>query len=389
MGRSSRRFWKKIEIAMIIGFDGKRAVQNFTGLGNYSRFVIGALNRYHADNQYKIFAPKRRNNREFSELLHDNTADFYPQTLFAKLLPSVWRSTSILSDLKREDVKLFHGLSGELPFGINKTKIKSIVTIHDLIFLRYPQYYKAIDRKIYDYKYRRACIEADAIIAVSDCTKRDIVNYYNIPEEKITTIYQGCHPLFTKEVSEDKIEIARKRYNLPKRYIVCVGTIEERKNLMLLAEAMKDIPNDVHLVAVGRKTEYAGKVEEFCNINNLTDRVHLIEVVPFDLLPALYQGAEIFAYPSRFEGFGIPIVEAISLGLTGMAASGSCLEEAGGDGILYVNPDSPKEAADALNRLLSDKNLRNELIEKGKKHIQNFTPEKIASDIAKLYNTLL
>lgn len=374
---------------MIVGFDGKRAVANFTGLGNYSRFVIGALNKKFQNATYKIFAPKRKENKEFSDLLKKNTIDLYPQSKFAKLMPSVWRSKLILKDLKRENIDIFHGLSGELPFGISKIGIKSVVTIHDLIFRHYPQYYKAIDRSIYDYKFRRACKEADKIIAVSNCTKRDIIRYYNIPEDKIVTIYQGCHPNFKAEPSQTLIDEVRTKYNLPKRYIACVGTIEERKNLLLVAKAIAYLPEDVHLIAVGRKTPYAKEVEEFCIENGLANRVRIIEGVPFKYLPSIYHAAELFTYTSRFEGFGIPIVEAISTGLTGVAATGSCLEEAGGEGIIYVNPDSVEECAAALNKLLSDEEYRQSLIAKGQEHIKKFAPDTIAEEIMKLYKEIL
>ena len=373
---------------MIIGFDGKRAVSNFTGLGNYSRFVIGALNKKFQDEAYKIFAPKRKNNREFNDLLKKNTSDLYPKGKIAKLLPSIWRSKLILKDLKEEKIDIFHGLSGELPFGISKTGIKSVVTIHDLIFRHYPEYYKPIDRTIYDYKFRRACREADKIIAVSDCTKRDIISYYNIPEDKIITVYQGCHPNFKSTPNEALIEEVRKTYNLPKRYIACVGTVEERKNLLLVAKAMAHLPEDVYLIAVGRKTPYAKEVEDFCNQNGLQERVRIIEGVPFKYLPSIYHAAELFTYTSRFEGFGIPIVEAISSGLTGVATTGSCLEEAGGEGVVYVNPDSVEECAGALNKLLSDKEYKHSLIAKGKEHIKKFLPDTIAKEIMKVYKEI-
>lgn len=370
---------------MKIGFDGKRAVANFTGLGNYSRFVIEALSKRFSKESYVVFAPKPKNNKEFNALLCDNTTDFYPLGKVAKRLSSLWRSKWILKDLKRENIDIFHGLSGELPFGINRQGIKSVVTIHDLIFRHYPQYYKAIDRTIYDYKFRRACQEADKIIAVSDCTKRDIISFYGIPEEKIVTIYQGCHANFKVQPNSELIDEVRKKYNLPERYIACVGTIEERKNLMLVAKAMKLLPNDIHLIAVGRKTPYANKVEEFCRANGVSDRVRIIEGVPFKYLPSIYHGAEMFAYPSRFEGFGIPIVEAISAGLTGVAATGSCLEEAGGEGVVYVNPDSVEEAADAIKKILNHREYKQSLIDKGREHIKKFNPDTIAEEIMRVY----
>ncbi len=373
---------------MIIGFDGKRAVANFTGLGNYSRFVIGALNTKFQDLQYKVFAPKQKENHEFNTLLQANTSDHYPQNKIAKTLPALWRSKLILNDLRKEKIDIYHGLSGELPFGISKTGIKSVVTIHDLIFRHYPQYYKPIDRTIYDYKFRRACHEADKIIAVSDCTKRDIIQFYGIPEEKIFTIYQGCHPDFKAEPDSKLINEVKSIYNLPERYIACVGTVEERKNLLLVAKAMAYLPKDIHLIAVGRKTAYAKEVEDFCDKKGLSDRVRIIEGVPFKYLPSIYHGAELFAYPSRFEGFGIPIIEAISAGLTGVAATGSCLEEAGGDGVVYVNPNSVEECASALNHLLSDNEYKQSLTTKGKEYIKRFSPDTIAKEIMELYKSL-
>lgn len=373
---------------MVIGFDGKRAVSNYTGLGNYSRFVIEALNKKFPEEYYKVFAPKPKNNKEFNALLNDNTTDFYPQSHFAKLVPSLWRSRLILDDLKREKIDIFHGLSGELPFGISKLGVKSVVTIHDLIFRRFPQYYKFIDRSIYDYKFCRACNEADKIIAVSECTKRDIISFYGIPSEKIVTIYQGCHPNFKTAPNKQLIDEVHTLYNLPPTYIVCVGTIEERKNLMLVVQAMKDIPENVHLIAVGRKTLYAQEIEKYCNINGLSHRVRMIENVPFKYLPSFYHAAQLFVYTSRFEGFGIPIVEAISAGLTGVAATGSCLEEAGGEGVLYVNPDSPQDAAEAINKLLCDHEYRQSLAIQGKEHIKKFSSDIVAENIMNVYKEL-
>lgn len=373
---------------MVVGFDGKRAVSNFTGLGNYSRFVIEALSRKYAHERYKIFAPKPKNNHEFLSLLNGYTTDFYPQSVVARLIPSLWRSRLILSDLKWEGVDVFHGLSGELPFGISQSGIKSVVTIHDLIFRRYPQYYRPVDRAIYDYKFRRACQEADKIITVSECTKRDVISYYGIPGDKIVTIYQGCHPNFKAAPNEQLIGKVRALYNLPDDYIVSVGTIEERKNLLHVVKAMKDVPEHVHLVAVGRKTPYAQEVEQYCNANGLSHRVRMIEKVPFEHLPSFYHAARLFVYTSRFEGFGIPIVEAISAGLTGVAATGSCLEEAGGDGVVYVHPDSAQEAAEAINALLADDAYRLSLVERGKEHIRKFSPEIVAENIMRVYREL-
>ncbi|MEG1642676.1 MAG: glycosyltransferase family 1 protein [Bacteroidales bacterium] len=374
---------------MIIGLDGKRAVSNLTGLGNYSRFIISALNTQFPGNSYKIFAPKKRVNRELDEILRPNTQILYPENIIAKAFPTLWRSNLITNDLIHEQIDIYHGLSNEIPIGIEKSGIKSVVTIHDLIFLRYPQYYKPIDRKIYNYKFHRACQTADHIIAISECTKRDIINFYNIPDNKIDVVYQGCHPQFTVPASEEIRHNVRRIYNLPNRYILFVGTIEQRKNLMLLVRAIKLLPKEIHLVAIGRKTPYAEEVTAYCQKQQLTKRVHIIQSVPFHHLPALYQQAEVFAYPSRFEGFGIPIIEAINSHIPVLATTGSCLEEAGGNGALYVNPDDAETASEAINRIITDNRQRNSLIAAGEEQIKKFAPDVIASGINDVYRKVL
>lgn len=370
---------------MIIGFDGKRAVLNFTGLGNYSRFIISALNSNYPDNTYKVFSPKAKGSDELNAMLRPNSSIHLPHKVLDRAFPSLWRTRQIVSDLKSEGVELYHGLSNEIPVGIEESGIKSVVTIHDLIFLRYPEYYKPIDRKIYDRKFRSASERCDRIIAVSECTKRDIMSFYGIAAEKIDVVYQGFHPIFGQSPDETAKEEIKRAYSLPDRFILSVGTVEERKNLMLLAEALRNLPDEIHLVAAGRRTPYAEKVERYCAEKGISKRLHIIEGVPFRLLPALYSLASVFAYPSRFEGFGIPIIEALQTGIPVLAATGSCLEEAGGEGALYVDPDNAEAAAEALKRLLYDSGLAARLNAAGKEQIKKFTPGNIAGKVNEVY----
>lgn len=370
---------------MIIGFDGKRALLNFTGLGNYSRFIISALSSNYPGNSYKIFSPKAKASDELNAMLRPNSSIHLPHKVIDRAFPSLWRTRQIVSDLKREGVELYHGLSNEIPVGIEESGIKSVVTIHDLIFLRYPEYYKPIDRKIYDRKFRSASERSDRIIAVSECTKRDIISFYGIAAEKIDVAYQGFHPIFGLPPDEAAKDEVKRAYSLPDRFILSVGTVEERKNLMLLTEALRNLPDEIHLVAAGRRTPYAEKVEKYCVEKKISKRLHIIEGVPLRLLPALYSQASVFAYPSRFEGFGIPIIEALQTGIPVLAATGSCLEEAGGEGALYVDPDNTEAAAEILKRLLYDKDLTAKLKAAGKEQIKKFTPVNIAGKVNEVY----
>ena len=374
---------------MKIGYDSKRAANNFTGLGNYSRYVIGGVSKNYINANFTLYVPRTSRNNEYQALFSNSSiSEVSPKSTLGKKIPSLWRSFWISNQIKKDKIDIYHGLSNELPFGINRTGAKSIVTIHDLIFLRLPKCYKFFDRLIYNYKFKYACKKANYIVAVSECTKRDIIEYYGINPDKILVIYQGCNSMFQKPVSENLKKEITEIYNLPKRFILNVGTIEERKNLFLIVKSLSQLPDDVHIVAVGRKTKYSDIIMEYVVNNGLTSRVHFLHNVKFTHLPAIYHNAEVFAYPSRYEGFGIPIIEAINCGIPVIAATGSCLEEAGGEGAYYVSPDSVEEFVDCANKLLKNKELAQDVINKGKSHIRKFDNTLLAKNMITLYKKI-
>jgi glycosyltransferase involved in cell wall biosynthesis len=374
---------------MRIGFDAKRAVQNNTGLGNYSRYILEILSEFYPDNACFLFAPKKRENSRLETILSRKNLSFvFPSGIY-KRLSSLWRISAIKKDIRKKNIQIFHGLSNELPLGIERLGIKTVVTIHDLIFLRYPKFYQPIDRIIYRRKFRRACRIADRIIAISECTKRDIVSFFRIPEEKIEVIYQGCHPQFNVIISAEKKAETAKKYRLPSRFLLYVGSIEPRKNLLFVAKALKKLPNDIHLVAIGKSTPYQTEVEAYVRQFGLEERLHIKNQFPFEDLPALYQSASLFVYPSFFEGFGIPVVEALTSGVPVIAATGSCLEEAGGSASIYVNPVDDGELVNQILRVLNDETLAKTMVESGKEYIRRFSEEKIASAIMNIYQSII
>ena len=300
---------------------------------------------------------------------------------------ALWRSSGIVNDLKRDGVQLFHGLSGELPRGLQRAGIPGLVTIHDLIFLRHPEYYNPIDVFLYRRKFRSTLREAQRIVAISECTKRDILAFSDFPEDHIDVIYQSCGTRFRQTATDDERAEVRQRYQLPERFILSVGTIEPRKNALLAVKALLNPAlSDIHLVLVGRQTNYVSSIlQPFIHKNQLSNRVHLLSGVPNRDLPAIYQQALCFVYPSRYEGFGIPIIEAIQSRLPVVAATGSCLEEAGGPDNLYVNPDDADALAHAVSRSLPGADGREERIERSLQYIQRFENNDIAQQMLSLY----
>jgi len=379
---------------MIIGFDAKRIVRNGTGLGSYGRTLVNDLiRRGDTDMEYLLYAPDKGRD-DLRQQIIEGAQFRYPSfnSLQAKRLATItsilqsfnsplWRTYGIVNDLRRDGIQLYHGLSGELPIGIRKSGIRSVVTIHDLIFLRHPEYYHWIDTKLYAWKFHQTIKEADRIIAISERTKQDIMEYGHISDERIRLVYQSYAPRFSTAVTPDQQQEVRQRYLLPERFILNVGTIEHRKNLRLAVDALSLLPSDIHLVAVGRQTKYAQTLPQ-------SNRLHLLSGVPDADLAVIYSLAEAFVYPSRYEGFGIPIIEAIAAGLPVVACTGSCLEEAGGPSCLYVDPDDVEGMAAALLSVLEGADGRDERIRLSQQYIERFRGTDVAGQVLAVYREL-
>ncbi len=375
---------------MKIGFDGKRAVSNMTGLGNYSRLVIEGLAKYRPDDSLIVYTPKLRENPRLSTLHYlENIKFSEPQGKGVLSKGSLWRSFGISRDINKDDVTLFHGLSNELPLNIIGSGIPSVVTIHDVIYRRLPYCYNLPDRIIYDYKYGKSCKNANRIIAVSECTKRDIMHYYGIPEEKIEVVYQGCDNIFRKPLNPEDRERIKKTYGLPDNYILQVGSVEKRKNIELTIRSMVNLPKELKLVAVGGGGEYKKKMKQLTQELGLTERVIWLEGVPFTDLPPLNRNAAAIAYPSFYEGFGIPVLEGLESERPVVAATGSCLEEAGGPDSIYVDPNSVREMSEALNAILKGSADTKRMISEGKRYAKRFNIDDMAENIHNVYSKTL
>ena len=392
---------------MKIGYDAKRIVRNGTGLGNYGRTLVNDIAQYDAELDLRLYAPdKGRDELRGQVVAQDNVSFCYPNDSTLPFAKAWWRTKGIVKDLLHDGVQIYHGLSGELPFGISKTNICSVVTIHDLIFLRHPEFYHWLDTKIYAWKFQQTIKEADHIIAISECTKRDIMEFGEVDGSQISVIYQSCAPRFSKNSGQwtvDSYDYHARDFSRPEsnhncplstlhsplRYILSVGSIEERKNILLAVKSLPYLPEDLQLVIVGRHTKYTDVVQDYVERHGLTHQVKILHGVKDEELPDLYAGAEAFVYPSVYEGFGIPIIEAISTGLPVVACTGSCLEEAGGPDNLYVAPDDAEGMAAAIRQVLRGAEGREERILRSQAYIRRFEGQNVAQQVIDLYHQLL
>jgi glycosyltransferase involved in cell wall biosynthesis len=377
---------------MKIGYDAKRAFHNFTGLGNYSRTLIETLAAHYPADELHLCSPKPNDSPRLKSIIDTPSVYCHFPTGFWRKMHPIWRSYGISDDIRASEVKIFHGLSNELPLKL-PPKVASVVTIHDLIFERYPEFYPRFDHFVYRQKFRRACQQADVVVAISEQTKQDIVDFYKIKADKIKVIYQSCHRQFYLETPPDELKkkATLMSYNLPQNFFLYVGTINERKNLLGIMRALnqlKEEKNPINLVVIGDGGAYLKTVKEYVVQHNLTHQISWLPKVDFADLPAIYAAAKALVLPSFFEGFGIPIIESMWSGTPVITSVDSCFAEAGGDGALYVNPNDYQAISDAILSINTNEKLRNELILRGGNFVQKFHEKQIGRQWNQLYKVL-
>lgn len=363
---------------MRIGFDAKRFFHNSSGLGNYSRDLIRILAEHHPELSLHLYANKL-SDRGKSILEKSNVH-------FTKLTGLFSRQIGMGLTAGKEGMEIFHGLSGELPWRWGSAKIKKVVTIHDLIFERYPQYYSLPDRHIHRWKFQKAADQADALVAISEQTKKDIIQFLKVDPAKVEVIYQGCHPAFKKRFTSEEKEVLRQKLDLPSKYILCVGTLEPRKGQLKVVNALAE--TDIPLVLVGRKKgKYYAQIKKSAEAGKV--KILPREVPDMESLSCLYQMAAFSVYVSEFEGFGIPVIESLFAGCPIICSNRSSLPEAGGAPALFVDPENEADIRAKILYLWNHPAEGRRRLEQVDAHLSKFRDEAIAENWMTLYQKLL
>jgi glycosyltransferase involved in cell wall biosynthesis len=368
---------------MIIGIEAKRIFQNNTGLGNACRNIMHALATNYTQHNYNLYAPKLTN--KFKVNNYNNIKAFGPNTALHKIAKAAWRSKFVISQLQQHKVNVYYGMGAELPLGINSTGIKPVAMIYDVIFDIFPNQYKFIDRNIYRAKTKYACKHAATITVISQQTKQDLIERYKVPEHKIQVTYINMDEAFTKQYSLQELFTIKQKLKLPENYLLYVGSVIERKGLLDIAKALHILNNPMPLVIVGNSNStYASAVKLYAQKYKLP-LFFLNELIDNDLifkyLPAIYKAAQAFIYPSIYEGFGMPIVEAMQSHIPVITCNTSCLPEIADNAALYALPNNANSLAEQINLLLNSTSLQKQLVEKGKIRATYFTDQAVANRV--------
>lgn len=379
---------------MNIAFDAKRYFNNTTGLGNYSRSLVNNMAALHSEHNYFLCNPKKT--FKYLPPIYNNLQTILPTKMHHKLFTSLWRSNFVLSALKTNNINIYHGLSHEIPIGIGRTNIASVVTMHDLIFELYPNQFKAIDRIIYRQKFKHAAQHANAIIAISTQTKTDLINLYKVPTQKIHVCYQSCSDIFKQPINKLDAFNFLQQHNLPSQYLLYVGSIIERKNVLLILKALVLLPvkKRLPLIIVGKGDYYEKIVRTYISNNNLTKWViFLNDIIKdgnyiYNHLPYLYQAAQMFIYPSHYEGFGIPLLEAMHSHCPVITSNVSCLPETVGNAGICIAVNNPSLLLENILMLLQNKTLAATMVEKGLIQAAKFSTKNSVNSTINVYKSV-
>jgi glycosyltransferase involved in cell wall biosynthesis len=352
--------------------------------------LLHNLAAYYPENEYYLYSPRSSRKPETEPFL----AKPYTTVVPTGILKALWRSSGVIQNLKADKIQLYHGLSHEIPLGLRKAKIPSVVTIHDLIFKHYPDTYGFFDRSIYDLKFKYACVNADKIVAISQSTRSDIIKFYGIAPEKIQVISPSLNPLFLQKPTNDFVQAVLKKYALPTQgYLLYVGSVIPRKNLKTIIESYKHLPESLKmpLVIVGKGGDYLREMQAYSRsigvekymvwIDNLVDNSHL---------QALYCGAKIFVYPSVYEGFGLPVVEAMLCDVPVITSNVSSLPEAAGVHSECISPTDAQAMAHSIEKILTDSALAQNMATQGQNYVRtHFDAQTTTAQMEQLYRQVI
>jgi len=354
---------------MKIGIDAQTTMGQKTGFGFYVKNLVENLKKIDKKNQYFLFKPKA-------------SCDFSAPKRF------IWDQIRISKLAKEKKVDILHQPCFSLPLFYGG---KIVATIHDLIAVKYGEDIPFFSRMYFSKWMPLTYKKADAIISISEHTKRDIIKYFRIPEEKITVIYEAANASYKKIDDQKGIGDVRKKYQTGDKYLLHIGTLNPRKNLLFLVDVFSEVikkHKDYNLVIVGKEGWYFDQLYEKVKKLDLKNKIRFTGYIDEKDKAYLYNGASLFVFPSLYEGFGLPPLEAMSCGIPVISSKTSSMPEVVGDAGILLSPNDKKSWIKNINNVLSDKKLQKQMSEKSLERAKYFSWEKCAKQTLKVYERL-
>lgn len=361
---------------------GKRS-----GVGHYISALTNNLADIDSNNEYLLYAYFSRDFEQRRKSL------FIPQKenfrLKVRRIPIQvfnFLAVNVPLNLLSERVDVIHS-----PFYVppHPRKIRTILTIHDLTSILFPQFHTKYVRRL-GVEIRRSCRRIDKVIAVSENTKGDVVNLFGIPEEKVVVTHEAADEIFKPLKDAAKIASIKAKYKIPNEFVLFVGTLEPRKNIIALIKAFSLMKDKIEhkLVVVGKKGWLYTEIFEQVAKLGVEDRVVFTGYVPDEDLVWIYNACDVFVYPSVYEGFGLPVIEAMACGAPVITSNTSSLPEVAGNAAILVNPQNIDEISTNIMKVLEDDNLKKQLSQKGIEQAKKFSWKKTAEKTLAAYMSL-
>ncbi len=375
----------------LVGIDYTPAYEQGGGIGRYVRELVTALVRQDQDTQYKLFVSG--SNKQNLPPVFAANFDWRSTIISPRWLARLWYRAGVPLPVEMftGSLDLYHATDFVLPPTLPHTH--TLLTVHDLSFVRVPETASPRLKAYLDHVVPRSVSKAHHILADSRATKNDLIDLYRVPDEKITVLLSGVDSRFVHVSDSTDILTTRKKYAIGTApYIFSLGTVQPRKNYTRLIHALAQLRtsgSDLHLVIAGGRGWLEDPIYETIRLTGMTDYVHFIGFADEADLPALYSGAVCFAFPSLYEGFGLPVLEAMACGTPVVTSNLSSLPEVAGEAALTISPYDLEELVDALRRLTEDEELRQRLIQKGFERSRLFTWDHAASHLRQIYAELL
>ncbi len=360
-----------------------------SGVSRYTYTLLNGLAQLDTDQEYTVFvnrdmaADAAASPLASSRHLALITGHWQTQRAQQRIL---WEQLALPGELRRRCIDVFHSPVNVLP---ERLPCASVVTIHDLAFIHYPQFLRP-GRRLYQRTFtRRSARAATIVVAISESTRRDLIEQFRVPAERVRVIYPAIDPDYSPELDPQVRAAFRAKHDLPERYLLYMGTLEPRKNLPLLVEAYARLraldETTPPLVIAGGKGWYYQAVFDAVRAHGLECDITFAGYVLREEQRLWYSCAELFAYPSAYEGFGLPVVEALACGVPTITSDVSSLPEAGGPVATCVPPGDPGVLAQAMHRVLSDPQARALALAQGPRWAAQFTMERMAREYAQTY----